>query len=233
MSTKVNYEQLQEKELERIISLSEFQNRHPSLLLHSCCAPCSSYVIEYLSRYFSITIFYYNPNIHPENEYNRRRDELAAFISTFPPAAGIRLVIPPYTTGDYFDAVNTEQEPELQTEPERGERCRRCYTFRMKAAFTYAVAHKFDYCTSTLSISPYKDAEKINTAGKQLEQEFKRLGAETKYLYADFKKKNGFKRSLELSSQYNLYRQNYCGCIFSMRNGKTIPVSDKSPLHKI
>ncbi len=102
----------------------------------------------------------------------------------------------------------------------------------MKAAFTYAVAHKFDYCTSTLSISPYKDAEKINTAGKQLEQEFKNLGAETKYLYADFKKKNGFKRSLELSSQYNLYRQNYCCCIFSIRNVKTIQVSDKSPLHK-
>lgn len=164
--------------------------------------------------YFNITIFYYNPNIHPDTEYQRRLNELKKFLNDFDKEKRITLVEKPYNTDDYFSAVNTENEPSLKTENERGERCRRCYKFRLEKAYEYAAKNNFAWFTTTLSISPYKDADKINQIGKQLESN--NLGP--LFLTSDFKKRGGFLRSLELSKEYGLYRQDYCGCIFSKQN---------------
>ncbi len=133
--------------------------KKPTLLLHACCAPCSSYVIEYLSDYFDITIFYYNPNIHPESEYTRRLQELKTFLNSFPKAKtnNVKLVTPPYNPEDFFTATDVKNNPELQTEKEKGERCRRCYLLRMRKAYEFAKANSFDFFTTTLSISPYKE----------------------------------------------------------------------------
>lgn len=222
-----NYSKLQDEQLSVIKSASDSSSKKPTLLLHACCAPCSSYVLELLTSYFDISIYYYNPNIHPETEYTRRLAELESFLKTtersqiFTRNSSLKatqpvLIYTDYDPEEFFTATNTRNETELQTEPERGERCRRCYYFRMKKAYEYAVTHKFDYFTTTLSISPFKDAEKINTIGRQLKEE---IPSSVEYLYADFKKKNGFLRSLELSKEYGLYRQEYCGCIYSMQNG--------------
>ena len=207
----------------------------PKLLLHACCGPCSSYVIEYLSKYFDITIYYYNPNIHPSEEYYRRLNELKKFLAKFPDAINnsVKLVEDSYNPEEYFQATRTKEEPELQTEPERGERCRRCYEFRMRRAFKYAVKNSFDWFTTTLSISPYKDAEKINTIGKSLQdEEFeKEKNLETtKFLPSDFKKHGGFLRSTQLSAEYGLWRQDYCGCIYSKQNLQR-EREEKSKLH--
>lgn len=218
---KENYQ----KELDDILNGMEIQQgkdggKKPGLLLHACCAPCSSYVLEYLNRYFDITIYYYNPNIHPEAEYTRRLEELKSFLPKFRgdvPGAEINLIETEYEPGQYFDAVQAERDG-LEEEKERGERCRRCYLFRMCRAYEYAVQHEFDWFTTTLSISPFKDAPKINIIGKDLER--KNAGTDdfhTKFLTSDFKKRNGFKRSLELSEKYGLYRQDYCGCVYSKR----------------
>ena len=208
---KIDYQ----KQLTQIISKVQNFSVKPKLLLHACCAPCSSYVIEYSSSIFDITIYYFKPNIHPQSEYERRLEELKVFLSKFPVAVqnSVKLEIADYNSEDFFCAVKTREQPELQDEPERGERCRRCYEFRLKKAFEFAADNKYDYFTTTLSISPYKDAEKINTIGYT----FDKL-SDVKYLPADFKKKNGFLRSLKLSSEYGLYRQDYCGCVYSMRN---------------
>lgn len=202
-----------QKQMEQVIQ--DIQDSKPSLLLHACCAPCSSYVIEYLSKYFDITIYYYNPNIFPSEEYGRRLKELEDFLPRFSPAIEnkIKLVQAEYNPEDFYTATNVREEPELQTEEERGERCRRCYLLRLKVSYEYACEHKFDYFTTTLSISPHKDALKINTIGKELEEK----GC-TKFLSSDFKKKNGYLRSLQLSREYGLYRQDYCGCAYSKAN---------------
>lgn len=204
----------------------------PSLLLHACCAPCSSYVIEYLAPYFAITLFYYNPNIHPKAEYDRRLQELRDFLPRFPAARGIRLVEAGYDPEDFFTAAGVREEPDLRNEAEKGERCRRCYELRMRAAWQYATDHAFDWFTTTLSISPFKDADKINAIGKQLEQAGKAASEaaipagdrNVRFLPSDFKKKGGFKRSLELSAEYGLYRQDYCGCVFSRENRLPLPL---------
>lgn len=188
----------------------------PSLLLHACCGPCSSYVIEYLACYFAITIYYYNPNIHPMSEYERRRDELLNFLPRFPAASGIQVVEGRYDPEDFYRATGVREEPDLQNEAEKGERCRRCYEFRMRAAWQYACSNAFDWFTTTLSISPFKDADKINAIGRALEQGH----PGPRFLPSDFKKKGGFKRSLELSAEYGLYRQDYCGCVYSKANRK-------------
>lgn len=215
---KTNYQ----KELEKIISnfSSATESHKPSLLLHACCCPCSSYVIEYLSSIFDITIFYYNPNIYPEKEYRRRLEELKKFLSIFPDALKnkVKLIVDDYNPEDYFSATNVRNEKELQTEPEKGERCRRCYKLRMSRAWNYAVENNFEWFTTTLSISPHKDSLMINEIGKQLETSRSDLRAKTKFLPSDFKKKNGYLRSTQLSKEYNLWRQDYCGCIFSMQN---------------
>ncbi|MGI0529175.1 epoxyqueuosine reductase QueH [Treponema socranskii] len=185
----------------------------PSLLLHACCAPCSSYVIEYLASYFDISIYYYNPNIHPRQEYERRLHELESFLPRFPPALEnrVRLIRANYDVREFEDAVRITENPELASEAERGERCRRCYELRIKHAYEYAREHSFDWFTTTLSISPFKDADKINDIGEKLE-----ASGGPRFLTGDFKKRNGFKRSLEISKEYGMYRQEYCGCKYSL-----------------
>lgn len=219
---KINYQ----KELEKIISQfaqSSENNLKPTLLLHACCGPCSSYVIEYLSSLFDITIYYYNPNIHPEKEYYRRLEELKKFLTVFPDALKnkVKLVVDDYEPEDFFKATNVRNEIQLQTEPEKGERCRRCYRLRMSRSWQYACKNNFDWFTTTLSISPHKDSQMINEIGLELEKSKNENLAEdtkTRFLVSDFKKKSGYLRSTQLSSEYGLWRQDYCGCVFSMRN---------------
>lgn len=211
-SAKKNYQ----KELDEIIESLAASAARPSLLLHACCGPCSSYVLEYLSKYFSITILYYNPNIYPEEEYLRRLNELKNFLPRFPAAFknNVKFVEQNYDPEEFYSALEIKNHPEFTDEPEKGERCRRCYEFRLKKAYEYAVKNNFDYFCTTLSISPFKDSEKINTIGRELCDSIKK----TKWLPSDFKKKGGFKRSLELSEEYELYRQQYCGCVYSKNN---------------
>ena len=323
---KVNYQ----KDLDKILEKLKLSGKKPGLLLHACCGPCSSYVIEYLAGFFDISIFYYNPNIHPEEEYRRRLGELKNLLPRFPEAVknNVKLIEAPYDSRDFFDGIGLKDSPELAKEGEKGERCRRCYKLRMEKAYRYAQENGFDYFCTTLSISPFKDAEKINRIGMELsenaykdssqkksnafandvceknadsvcsmelskiekvhphenpnfskkespakrhevsaneklemsekdfhiEENASSLGnpadillgfsAEpksafdekgfslyadkslesseepqgTKWLPSDFKKKGGFKRSLEISKEYGLYRQDYCGCVFSKDN---------------
>ena len=204
-----------QKELDALLTAFQPETTvKPSLLLHACCGPCSSYVLEYLFKYFDITVFYYNPNIYPQEEYQRRLAELRKLYETFPPAleGKVKVVEEAYDPEDFYKAVGTRQEPELADEPEKGERCRRCYEFRLRRAFEYASAGGYDYFCTTLSISPFKDAEKLNVIGQELEDE---NPSGPHWLPSDFKKKGGFKRSLEISEEYGMYRQDYCGCIYS------------------
>ena len=222
MEQKINYQ----KKLDQLIAELTAAGRRPSLLLHACCGPCSSYVLEYLSKYFQITVLYYNPNIYPQAEYERRLAELKKLYEKFPPAleTDVKLVECEYQPEQFYQAVGVRDEPELAKEPEKGERCRRCYKFRLQRAYDYASENHFDYFCTTLSISPFKDAVKINELGIELERA-QLTGAEIsetspKWLFSDFKKKGGFKRSLELSEEYGMYRQTYCCCIYSMKNQK-------------
>ena len=222
---KPNYNEDMERELEMILERqkSSASAEKPSLLLHACCGPCSSAVLERLAEVFDITVFYYNPNIHPKAEYERRLEELKKFLGVFPVSVenSVKLVVSDYDVEDYFSATNVRNEPELQTEREKGERCRRCYEFRMRRAFEYALENGFDYFTTTLSISPHKDADKINAIGRALElepEESDESKKTTAFLPSDFKKKGGYLRSTELSAEYGLWRQDYCGCVFSMRS---------------
>jgi predicted adenine nucleotide alpha hydrolase (AANH) superfamily ATPase len=198
-------------------------NKKPTLLLHACCAPCSSSVVEKLVDVFNITLFFYNPNIYPHAEYSRRLSELNRFLHDFMPAnkcavKSLSFCDTPYTPEEFYDQTNVRAEIELQTEHEQGERCRRCYSLRMQKSFDYASAHSFDFMTTTLSLSSHKNSAMINAIGSVLKAKDKQSGAGTQFLFADFKKLGGEKRSLELSKQYNLYRQNYCGCEYSLRN---------------
>jgi len=178
----------------------------PRLLLHACCGPCSSAVLEQLCNFFEITVLYYNPNTWPEEEYRRRGEELERFVAAAHPL-GVTVVEDRYDPQEFYAAVKG-----LEDEPERGARCTVCYRLRMRRAAEYAAANGFDWFTTTLSLSPHKDAERINQIGRELEAE---LGV--KHLPSDFKKRNGYLRSLQLSQQYGLYRQDYCGCEFSAR----------------
>lgn len=191
------------KELSALLGTLEKSGVRPTLLLHACCAPCSSYVLEYIARYFDITLFYYNPNISPREEFSYRLGELERFVG----AAGYSSPVeaPEYDADEFFSRVRG-----LENLPEGGERCRVCYDLRLRRTAQAAADRGFDYFTTTLSISPYKNAEWLNGIGGQLEEEYG-----VKYLYSDFKKNNGYKRSIELSREYGLYRQDYCGCVFS------------------
>ena len=193
-----------QKELEKILETVDVNNK-PKLLLHACCGPCSSYVIEYLSKYFNITIYYYNPNIYPKEEYERRLEELKKFVNSF--NNSVNVIEELYDPEDYNKAVKN-----LEHLGEKSIRCYKCYEFRMNKASVFAKENKYDYFTTTLSISPHKNSNWINEIGGILEKEYG-----IKYLYSDFKKKNGYKRSLELSKEYKLYRQDYCGCIYSKK----------------
>lgn len=211
---KNNYQKDLDKLLENLPP-----NARPTLLLHACCGPCSSYVLEYLANYFQITVFYYNPNIYPKEEYERRFSELRALYEHFPPVleGKVQVIEEKYDPEDFYVAVGTREQPELASEPERGERCRRCYEFRLRRAFEYAATHDFDYFCTTLSISPFKDAEKINVIGRALEGE-QSFTKKTRWLPSDFKKRGGFVRSLEISEEYGMYRQQYCGCVYSLKS---------------
>ena len=191
-----------QEQLDKII---ENLNYIPNLLLHSCCAPCSSYCIEYLSNYFNITIYYYNPNISPIEEYEKRKNEQIKFINEFKTKNKLNIIDSDYNYDDFLNVING-----LENEPEGGSRCNKCYLLRMDKTAKKASDLKYDYFATTLTVSPYKNSKKINEIGYLLEKKYK-----IKYLPSDFKKKNGYKRSIELSKEYNLYRQNYCGCVFS------------------
>lgn len=180
----------------------------PGLLLHSCCSPCSSYVLEYLSQYFSVTVFFYNPNIHPEEEYYKRLEEQKKLIVQLPVNNKIHLI-----EGEYEPDVFFKETQGLEQEKEGGKRCLRCFYLRLKKTAEKASDLKFPYFTTTLTVSPHKNAEIINQIGQEIAFEY-----HLDYLYSNFKKKNGFKRSIALSHQYHLYRQNYCGCIYSIKN---------------
>lgn len=208
-----------QQELDKLLdSFEKASVPKPTLLLHACCGPCSSYVIEYLAKYFDITILYYNPNIYPAEEYHRRLEELKNLLPRFPEALknNVKLVEQTYEPEDFYSAIKIKEEPDLAHEEEKGERCRRCYEFRLKRAWEYASENNFEWFCTTLSISPFKDAEKINTIGTQLASS--QNTNSPKWLPSDFKKKSGFKRSLEISEEYGLYRQQYCGCVYSKTN---------------
>ena len=182
-------------------------NGVPKLLLHACCAPCSSYCIEYLSEFFEITIYYYNPNIDTKEEYDYRYSELERYISEFKTKNPVHLINPGYNKED-FEIIAKG----LENEPERGKRCLKCYRLRLQKSFLYAKENNFDYITTTLTLSPHKPSNIINEIGSELEKIYG-----VPYLYSDFKKKEGYKRSIVLSREYNLYRQDYCGCEYSKK----------------
>ncbi|MGI6012469.1 MAG: epoxyqueuosine reductase QueH [Ruminococcus sp.] len=200
---KENYQKLLDKILEGLENREEI----PSLLLHSCCAPCSSYVLEYLSNYFHITVFYYNPNISLREEYEKRAEEQKHLIQTMAFRYPVK-----FLEGEYHPEKFFEMARGMEELPEKGERCYRCYRMRLLKTARLAAEKGFDYFCTTLSISPMKNAQWINDIGRELEKEYS-----VKWLCSDFKKKEGYKRSIELSEEYGLYRQNYCGCVFSKK----------------
>lgn len=196
-----------QRETDRILDEEEKAGRVPLLLLHSCCAPCSSYVLEYLSAHFRILDFFYNPNISPAGEYGKRSDELQRLISEMPLGHPVEYLEGPYEPEKFREAARG-----LEDVPEGGERCTKCFELRLREAAKQARMHGCDYFTTTLSISPLKDAERLNSIGEALAEEYG-----VKYLPSDFKKRDGYKRSIELSREYGLYRQDYCGCVYSRR----------------
>jgi len=195
-------------EMEKIIENIKSSGKTPKLLLHSCCAPCSSHVIDTLTPYFDITIIYYNPNIEPREEYDRRKNEEIRFIKEYPNKNKLDIVDCDYDNNLFHEMANG-----LEMVPEGGERCFKCYELRMRKCATVAKEQGYDYFATTLTVSPLKNSQKLNEIGEKLEKE---IGV--KYLYSDFKKNNGYKHSIELSKEYNLYRQDYCGCIYSKRD---------------
>lgn len=200
MEPKINYD----KEMMKIIS---DLNSPKSLLLHSCCAPCSSACIERLTPYFDITILYYNPNIEPLEEYEKRKNEEIRFIKEYPNINKLDII-----DCDYDNAKFLQIAKGLENEPERGKRCLKCYNLRMEYTALKAKELGYDYFATTLTLSPLKDSEVLNKIGYALSKKHN-----IAYLPSDFKKQNGYKRSIELSKEYNLYRQNFCGCIYSKK----------------
>lgn len=178
------------------------------ILLHSCCAPCSSHVITFLTNYFDITILYYNPNISPKDEYLKRKEEQIRLISSIEHTNKIDII-----DCDYDNEIYEKSIKGYEKCPERGERCTICFNLRLEMTAKIAKKNNFDYFCSTLTVSPYKNAKLINEIGKDLEKKY-----DVKWLYSDFKKADGYKKSIELSKKYNLYRQDYCGCKYSKRD---------------
>lgn len=193
------------KELERLIA--GLEERRPSLLLHSCCAPCSSAVLEYLDPHFELYLLYYNPNIAPEEEYRKRLGELERLIREMPLAHPVTLLPCDYD-GEAFDRMALG----LEKEPEGGARCLKCYRLRLEEAAKAAAERGLEYFATTLTISPLKNAQALNRIGEELAAQYG-----VKHLPSDFKKREGYKRSIALSREYGLYRQNYCGCVYSKR----------------
>ena len=214
---KRNYQRELEQTIQKILQQGI---EAPKLLLHSCCAPCSSYVLEYLSQYFQITVLYYNPNIYPQQEYDMRVKEQKTFIEQFSKKASKQEQNRNFFAIDFVEGRYDKERfyqitAGLEDIPEGGERCFRCYELRLREAAEYALRLGMDYFTTTLSISPLKNAVRLNEIGEALAREYG-----IAYLCSDFKKKNGYKRSVELSQEDGMYRQNYCGCVFSISNNK-------------
>lgn len=195
-----SYYKLCLKELETI-------KERKKLLLHSCCAPCSSSVISFLTKYFDITILYYNPNISPIEEYNKRKEEQIKLINTIDKIGKIDIIDCDYDNNIYEEKIKGYEDCK-----ERGERCTICFNLRLEKTAKIAKDKNYDYFCSTLTVSPYKNAPLINKIGEELSKKYN-----IKWLYSDFKKADGYKKSIELSKKYNLYRQDYCGCIYSQR----------------
>ena len=202
MPNKRNYQ----KELEAVINNIKDRG-FPRLLLHSCCAPCSSYCMEYLSEFFDITVFYFNPNIYPEEEYLNRVSEQKRLIEEMSFKRPVSFLAGEYEPERFYEAAKG-----LENEPEGGARCEKCFILRLEETVARAKKEKFDCFTTTLSISPLKSAEKLNNIGEKLAEKYG-----VKFLNSDFKKRGGYQRSIELSKEYGLYRQDYCGCVFSRR----------------
>lgn len=207
-----------QKELEKIIEENEKSKTVPSLLLHSCCAPCSSYCLEYLSSYFKITVLYYNPNLYPAEEYDRRVGEQRKLVAALAAKHPISLVEIKADPDEFYTAVKG-----LEHIKEGGERCFACFRLRLEKAAQYAKENGFDFFTTTLTISPLKNAQKLNEIGEQAGEKFG-----VRHLPSDFKKKNGYLRSTELSKLYGLYRQDYCGCVFSKREREEAKKQEKN-----
>ena len=206
----MNYYMEFEKQLEEVAE----KDTLPTLLLHACCCPCSSHCLEVLAGHFDITVFFYNPNIDAKEEYQHRLDELYRFTEEADFARNVKIV-----DGGYEPELFYEMAKGMEHLPERSERCYKCYELRLRKTVEYAMKEGYDYFSTTLSISPYKDSNWLNEIGMRLEQELHECYDEPVpvFLFSDFKKKNGYKRSIELSKEYGLYRQDYCGCIFSKR----------------
>lgn len=207
-----------QKELEKIIAEDQKQGITPSLLLHSCCAPCSSYCLSYLSKYFKITLLYYNPNIYPEEEYFHRAAEQKRLIEEMPFKNEVTFLEGRFDPREFYDAVKG-----FENCREGGERCFKCYELRLREAAKHAEEGSYDYFTTTLSVSPLKNAGKLNEIGERIAEEYG-----VKHLPSDFKKKEGYKKTIEFSKQYGLYRQNYCGCVFSQKLNNNVSEQPQS-----
>lgn len=199
----INYQ----RELDKVIAAHEQRGEVPRLLLHVCCAPCSSYCLEYLTRHFAVTVYYYNPNISIKEEYLHRLNEEKRLVSEMSFRFPVTVIKGSYEPQEFFDAVKG-----LEQEPEGGKRCEKCFALRLNATAQMAKDGGYDYFTTTLTISPLKNAHILNTIGAEAGERFG-----VPWLYSDFKKKEGYKRSIVLSKEYDLYRQNYCGCVFSRK----------------
>ena len=200
---KQNFQLLMERQLETL-------KGGERLLLHSCCGPCSSYVLDVLTKHFDVTLLYYNPNIYPSEECQKRLAEQLRLLDEMPFKKSVSYMACEYDEGEFLQAAKG-----LESEREGGARCERCFRLRLNKTAFEAQKNGFDYFTTTLSVSPHKNAQMLNEIGKELEKEYG-----VKYLYADFKKKDGYKKSVKLSEEYNLYRQDYCGCRFALSQQK-------------
>ncbi len=196
----MNYDKLMEEQIENI-------KEGTDLLLHACCAPCSSAVLERIANHFKVTIFYYNPNITDEVEYKKRIEEVKKLISIINPKYEVKLIEGNYEPEKFFTIAK-----DLENEPERGRRCYKCYNLRLEETAKIAEKLNIPYFCTTLTLSPHKRVDWLNEIGERLDKEYKPT-----YLYSDFKKKEGYKRSIILSKEYGLYRQDYCGCIYSKK----------------
>lgn len=204
----VNYQ----KELDKLLQEIDKKEERPRLFLHSCCAPCSSYVLLYLAPHFKLTVFYYNPNIAPEEEFRKRAEEQKRLIETLNKEFAFGIL---FVEGAYEPKRFRELSMGFEQEPEGGERCFRCYELRLREAALMAKEDGYDYFTTTLSISPLKNAAKLNEIGRRIGEE---IGVA--HLPSDFKKREGYRQSVALSQKYGLYRQNYCGCVYSKRDSE-------------
>ena len=202
---KVNYQ----KELDKVIDKIQRDGITPTLLLHICCAPCSSYCLEYLSQYFKIIVFFYNPNISFKEEYDYRLSEEKRLIGEMKFKNPVEIIDSRYDPNEFFSAVKG-----LENEPEGGRRCLECFRLRLRESCKKAKEIGADYITTTLTISPLKNAQALNEIGSECAKEYG-----VSWLFSDFKKREGYKRSIVLSQEYDLYRQNYCGCAFSKQAG--------------